>query len=123
MMTIRGLNAGYGGLDALVDVSMDVEAGQLITVAGPNGAGLARALSDPRVVVLGTLSKSFGAAGGFVAGPARLIELLVNTARTFIFDTALPPAVCAAAVDSSAWRSRIVAVVHASALHSTTRIS
>ncbi|MFP3550898.1 ABC transporter ATP-binding protein [Paraburkholderia sp. SIMBA_049] len=39
MITIRGLNAGYGGLDALVDVSMEVEEGQLVTVAGPNGAG------------------------------------------------------------------------------------
>lgn len=64
---------------------------------GPQGAGLARALDDARVVVLGTLSKSLGALGGFVAGPADAIELLVNAARTFVFDTALPPAVALAA--------------------------
>lgn len=60
-------------------------------VFGKEGAGLARDLDDDRVVILGTLSKALGAAGGFVAGPAKVIDLLVNTARTFIFDTALPP--------------------------------
>jgi 8-amino-7-oxononanoate synthase len=88
---LQAILDGMRGGDVLL-----VDDAHAIGVAGPNGAGLARALSDPRVVVLGTLSKSFGAAGGFVAGPARLIELLVNTARTFIFDTALPPAVALA---------------------------
>ncbi len=66
-------------------------------VAGPEGAGMARQLRDPRVVVLGTLSKALGAHGGFIAGPAAVVELLVNRARTFIFDTALPPALALAA--------------------------
>ncbi len=60
-------------------------------IAGPQGAGLARALGDPRIIILGTLSKALGSLGGFVAGPATVIELLVNRARSFIFDTALPP--------------------------------
>ena len=60
-------------------------------IAGLQGAGLARELGDPRVLILGTLSKALGSLGGFVAGPATAIELLVNRARTFIFDTALPP--------------------------------
>ena len=60
-------------------------------IAGPQGAGLARELSDPRVLILGTLSKALGSLGGFVAGPATAIELLVNRARTFLFDTSLPP--------------------------------
>jgi 8-amino-7-oxononanoate synthase len=50
------------------------------------------------VIVIGTLSKSFGAAGGFVAGPAVTIDFLANAARTFVFDTAPPPAVAAAAL-------------------------
>jgi 8-amino-7-oxononanoate synthase len=58
-------------------------------------AGLA---GEPDVVVTATLSKSLGAAGGVVAGPAQLHRLLVDTGRTFIFDTALPPAVAAGAV-------------------------
>ena len=47
------------------------------------------------MVVTATLSKSLGGAGGVVAGPAPLIRHLVDTGRTFIFDTALPPAVAA----------------------------
>ena len=66
-------------------------------VAGAQGAGLARELGDPRVVVLGTLSKALGAHGGFIAGPAAMVELLVNQARAFVFDTALPPAIALAA--------------------------
>lgn len=47
---------------------------------------------------IGTLSKALGALGGYVAGPATLIELLRNRARSFIFTTASPPAVAAAAL-------------------------
>lgn len=66
-------------------------------LVGSQGAGHARALHDPRVVVMGTLSKAFGGQGGFIAGPAPLIELLTNAARSFIFDTAMPPALALAA--------------------------
>ncbi|MGA2760330.1 MAG: aminotransferase class I/II-fold pyridoxal phosphate-dependent enzyme, partial [Candidatus Cybelea sp.] len=65
-------------------------------IAGPQGSGLARELGDSRVLILGTLSKALGSLGGFVAGPATAIELLVNRARTFIFDTALPPSLALA---------------------------
>lgn len=74
-----------------------VDEAHALGVVGREGAGLARELEDPRVVVLGTLSKALGAHGGFIAGPAPVIELLVNRARTFIFDTALPPALALAA--------------------------
>lgn len=50
---------------------------------------------EPDVVITATLSKALGGAGGFVAGPAPLIRHLTDTCRTFIFDTALPPAVAA----------------------------
>jgi 8-amino-7-oxononanoate synthase len=46
---------------------------------------------------VGTLSKTLGALGGFVAGPARFTELIVNRARTYIFTTASTPADSAAA--------------------------
>lgn len=80
------------------DDVMLVDEAHALGVTGISGSGLAaRLASDPRVVVIGTLSKSFGLLGGFVAGPAPLVELLVNTARTFVFDTALPPAIALAA--------------------------
>jgi len=47
---------------------------------------------------VGTLSKTLGSLGGFVAGPRAFIELLVNSARTFIFTTASSPADAAAAL-------------------------
>lgn len=74
-----------------------IDEAHALGVVGEEGAGFARPLDDPRVVIFGTLSKSFGGQGGFIAGPSALIELLVNAARTFIFDTALPPAVALAA--------------------------
>lgn len=50
------------------------------------------------VVQVGTLSKTTGSLGGFVAGPMALTELLVNLARPYIFTTALSPADAAAAL-------------------------
>jgi len=49
------------------------------------------------VVRVGTLSKTLGSLGGFVAGPRAVIDLVVNLARPYIFTTALPPASAAAA--------------------------
>ncbi len=50
------------------------------------------------VLRVGTLSKTLGSLGGFVAGPARFVELLVNRARPYIFTTATTPADAAAAL-------------------------
>ena len=56
------------------------------------------AMTGLEVLHVGTLSKTLGALGGFVAGPRPLIELLINRARTFIFTTGLSPADTAAAL-------------------------
>jgi 7-keto-8-aminopelargonate synthetase-like enzyme len=50
------------------------------------------------VLRVGTLSKTLGSIGGFVAGPTRFVELLENKARSYIFTTASPPAAAAAAL-------------------------
>ncbi|WP_457601645.1 8-amino-7-oxononanoate synthase [Hydrogenivirga sp.] len=52
------------------------------------------------VVVMGTLSKALGSYGAFVCGSEKLTELLINRARSLIFTTSLPPAVCAGATKS-----------------------
>ena len=69
-------------------------------VVGPGGRGaVAAAGLEGRVpVVMGTLSKALGAAGGFIAGSNDLIAYLRNRARSFIFDTAPPAPVAAAAL-------------------------
>ncbi|MGZ6964295.1 MAG: aminotransferase class I/II-fold pyridoxal phosphate-dependent enzyme [Acidimicrobiia bacterium] len=54
--------------------------------------------TDATVLRIGTLSKTLGALGGFVAGPAELAELVVNRARSYIFTTATSPADAAAAL-------------------------
>ena len=53
---------------------------------------------DVDVLRVGTLSKTLGALGGFVAGPARYTDLVVNRARSYIFTTASTPADTAAAL-------------------------
>lgn len=74
-----------------------VDEAHALGVLGREGRGLAYEIRDPRIIVMGTLSKAFGAHGGFVAGPQSLIAFLQSAARSFIFDTALPPAVADAA--------------------------
>ena len=68
-------------------------------VFGPRGSGLVEeaGCADGVHVRTGTLSKALGAAGGFVAGHADLIRWLRHSARAWIFSTAHPPAVAAAA--------------------------
>jgi 8-amino-7-oxononanoate synthase len=61
-------------------------------VVGDSTAGLA---GEDDVVITATLSKALGGAGGVIAGPSVLIRHLIDTGRTFIFDTALPPSVTA----------------------------
>jgi 8-amino-7-oxononanoate synthase len=66
---------------------------------GPNGAGLAaqEGVSDAVDFHVGTLSKAVGAQGGFVATSQKNRQWLFNSARSFIFTTALPAPVVAAA--------------------------
>ncbi|WP_018546671.1 8-amino-7-oxononanoate synthase [Streptomyces sp. LaPpAH-108] len=70
-------------------------------VLGDGGRGAPHAASlagAGDVVATATLSKSLGSQGGVVLGPERVIAHLVNTARTFIFDTGLAPASVGAAL-------------------------
>jgi len=68
-------------------------------VFGPHGGGLADALgvADGVDIHVGTLSKAFGALGGFAATTRVLRDWLLNRARPFVFSTALPLPVVAAA--------------------------
>jgi 8-amino-7-oxononanoate synthase len=75
-----------------------VDDAHALGVLGPSGSGAVAAAGlagEPDLVVTATLSKALGGAGGIVAAPHPLIRELVDTGRTFIFDTALPPALAA----------------------------
>ncbi len=67
-------------------------------VFGPHGSGLVEelGLTGQVDIQMGTLGKALGCVGAFVAGSHELIDWLVNRARSFIYTTALPPAVAAA---------------------------
>ncbi|WP_034288006.1 8-amino-7-oxononanoate synthase [Amycolatopsis benzoatilytica] len=84
------------------DAFLVVDEAHGIGVAG-NGRGAVHAAglaAAPHVAVTATLSKSLGSQGGAVLGSPLLREHLVNTARTFIFDTGLAPAAAASAAEA-----------------------
>ncbi|QHZ48317.1 8-amino-7-oxononanoate synthase [Bacillus sp. NSP9.1] len=71
-------------------------------ILGANGRGTSEYFGVRPDVVIGTLSKAVGIEGGFAAGSHALIDFLRNHTRTFIFQTAIPPASCAAACEAFA---------------------
>jgi 8-amino-7-oxononanoate synthase len=84
-----------------------------IGVLGKHGRGSFEHLGVPLVppvILMGTLGKALGVFGAFVAGEAALIETLIQRARTYIYTTALPPAVAEAVraslgiVQEEGWR-------------------
>ncbi|MHC4154866.1 MAG: 8-amino-7-oxononanoate synthase [Planctomycetota bacterium] len=82
------------------DAFLIVDEAHALGCLGETGAGLADELGvlDQVDVVVATMSKALGSAGGVVAGPKPLIDLLVNKARSFIYTTAPTVANCAAAL-------------------------
>ncbi|WP_417566322.1 8-amino-7-oxononanoate synthase [Marinobacter sp.] len=81
------------------DALLVVDDAHGIGVLGPQGRGSVAemGLSEEDVpVLIGTLGKAVGTSGAFVAGPALLMDYLVQKARTYIYTTAMPPALASA---------------------------
>ncbi len=108
LVVVDGVNSVDGGHAPLAALHAACRArGALLVVddahglgvVGPGGRGTAAGLlAGGDVVVTVTLSKALGSQGGAVLGPVAVVEHLVDTARSFIFDTGLAPACAGSAL-------------------------
>ena len=102
---VFSMDGDVAPLAALASAARDAKAWLVVDdahglgVLGARGRGSCEQFglsSDDVPVLIGTFGKAFGTFGAFVAGDADLIEFLIQKARTYIYTTALPPAVAAA---------------------------
>lgn len=109
LIVTDGLFSMEGDLAPLPElVRLSQESGSMLLVDeahatgvfGEQGRGASEhfGVHDEVDVIVGTLSKSLGCHGGFVAGSRGLIDWITNSARSYIFSTAVPDATCMAAV-------------------------
>lgn len=104
--TVFSMDGTLADLPQLCDIAERLSATVIVDEAhgtgvfGETGRGVCELqnVGNRIPVKIGTLSKAIGGLGGFTAGSTTLCEWLWNTARSQFFSTALPPAVCAAAI-------------------------
>lgn len=96
LLPLAELQAVAAGHRALLVV--DDAHGIGVRGAGRGAAAEAGIAGEPNVVITMTLSKALGAQGGAVLASGAVIEQLIDTARSFIFDTGLNPAAAGAAL-------------------------
>ncbi len=103
---VFSMDGDWAKLAEIVDVKrrygamLLLDEAHAVGVIGSNGRGLADqlGLAGEIDIHMGTLSKALGVCGGYICGTRRLIDLLINRARSFIFSTAPPPALAASAL-------------------------
>ena len=96
---VFSMDGDIAPLDKLYELSREYKALLMVddahatgTIGNGHGTAAYFNLEKEIDIQLGTLSKSLGSVGGYVAGNSTIIDYLVNTSRSFIFSTALSPA-------------------------------
>jgi len=86
-----------GALKEKYDASLLADEAHATGVFGSTGAGLVEkeGLEKKVDLIMGTFSKALGGFGAYIAASKETIDFLINTSRSFIYSTALPPAVIA----------------------------
>lgn len=104
---VYSMDGDYPDLPRFVEVKqrykalLMVDEAHSIGTMGPHGRGISEHFDvDPRAVDIwmGTLSKSFGSCGGYIAGSRELVEYLKYTAPGFVYSVGMPPSNAAAAL-------------------------
>jgi 8-amino-7-oxononanoate synthase len=106
--SIFSMDGDAAPLAELADLAEQFDCGLIVDEAhatgvyGPKGAGLVEelGLSNRVLVKLGTLSKAIGCLGGYLCGSQSLVEHVLNFGRAYMFSTALPSSLLAAATVS-----------------------
>jgi 8-amino-7-oxononanoate synthase len=93
--TVFSMDGDLAPLEQLAEIAN--ETGAWMMTDDAHGFGVITQ-TNPAPIQMGTLSKSAGAYGGYVAGPKNFVDLLASRARTFVYATGLPPGVLAAAL-------------------------
>lgn len=118
VFSMDGDRAPLRALRALCDrhgAALMLDEAHATGVLGAHGRGLTELEGVEPDLKMATLSKALGCFGAFVACSAAVRELLINRARSLVFSTALPPAVCAMALTAlqKAQQPELRAALHA----------
>ena len=106
--TIFSMDGDRAPLEELVwlkekyDCEIMVDEAHATGVFGKEGAGVVQDEGLERKIdfIMGTFSKALAGFGAYLATSKRIVQYLINSCRSFIYSTALPPSIIAAAVSS-----------------------